>query len=74
MIVTEGLNKMTNDSRDSMAEKLASTLLYYESSQVDLINKVWEEFTPDQKKDLADAAHAAAMSRVKAIVDTRIQD
>lgn len=51
---------------------IVSNLLYTEAAQDKLTELIWAEFTEDQRKALADAAHQAAMSKMESIVSSRL--
>lgn len=63
---------METDIAKSLVEKLVSGMLYSEASQDKLVELVWDQWTDEQKKILADAAHQAAMDRVAKIVESRL--
>ena len=63
---------METEVAKGLLDRIVSNLLYSETSQDKLVELIWHQWTDEQKKALADAAHKAAMERVTKIVESRL--
>jgi hypothetical protein len=63
---------METEVAKGLLDRIVSNLLYSEASQDKLVELIWHQWTDEQKKALADAAHKAAMERVTKIVESRL--
>jgi predicted sugar kinase len=51
---------------------IVSNLLYGEENRDKLMERIWDQWTPEQRQALADAAHRAAMDRMAKIIESKL--
>ena len=59
--------------KNALLDKLVSVLLYAEGSAELLVARCWEEWTPEQRKEVADRVHAAALERAQRVTEAAVR-